>query len=201
MESFHDYSTYLQKVMYCVDDNQVNSLVSILYSAYLSDKTVFIIGNGGSAANASHFAQDLAKGTRISLEHPKRIRALSLTDNTAFICALANDDGYDRIFEQQLQTHSRYGDVLIAISVSGNSPNIIKAVQWANSNGLTTVGVTGFDGGRLAEINQYSVHIGLDDMCTCESIHSIIFHYIVLVLMERLKNTFAKEFTPCDTKC
>ena len=187
MENFRSYSIYLQDAIYSVDDNQINNLISILYDAYLKDKTVFVIGNGGSAANASHFAQDLAKGTKVSIDCPKRIRALSLADNVAFICALGNDDGFDQIFEQQLRTYARPGDVLVAISVSGNSSNIIKAVNWANNNDLTTVGVTGFNGGKLREINQYSVHVPLSDMCTSESIHTIIFHYVVLVLTEKLK--------------
>jgi D-sedoheptulose 7-phosphate isomerase len=187
MEDFRAYSTYLQNALHSVDDNQINDFIAILYDAYLKDKTVFVIGNGGSAANASHFAQDLAKGTRISADCPKRIKALSLTDNVAFICALGNDDGFDQIFEQQLRTYSRLGDVLIAISGSGNSPNIIRAVKWANNNQLSTVGVTGFNGGQLREINQYSVHVPLSDMCTSETIHMIIFHYVVLILKEKIK--------------
>ena len=188
MDSFADYSTSVYKTMQCIDPNQVEDLVLVLYEAYLEDRAIFIIGNGGSAANASHFAQDLAKGTRVSLKYPRRVRALSLTDNTAFISALGNDDGYDRIFEQQLQTYSRCGDVLIAISVSGNSPNIIRATHWANSNRLLTVGVTGFNGGTLRGLSQKSIHVPLENMCTCESIHSTIFHYIVLALTERLKS-------------
>lgn len=195
MENFHDYSTYLQRAVLSVDENQINDLISILYEAYDKNKFVFIIGNGGSAATASHFAQDLAKGTRVSIDHPKRIKAMSLTDNVAFISALGNDDGYERIFEQQLQTYAQQGDVLIAISGSGNSPNIIKAVNWANDNKLLTIGVTGFNGGELRAINQYSLHVPLNDMCSSESIHSIIFHYIVLVLVEKMKK-FSTVYPP-----
>lgn len=187
MENFHNYSIYLQNAICSIDNHQINNLISILYDAYLRDKVVFVIGNGGSAANASHFAQDLAKGTKFSIDCSKRIRALSLADNVAFICAVGNDDGFEKIFEQQLRTYARSGDILIAISVSGNSPNIIRAVKWANDNGLATVGVTGFNGGELREINQHSVHVPLKDMCTSESIHTIIFHYVVLVLAEKLK--------------
>ena len=154
---------------------------------------VFVIGNGGSAANASHFAQDLAKGTRLSLDQEKRIKALSLTDNLPFVSALGNDDGYETIFEQQLRTFATPADLLIAISGSGNSPNIIKAVEWANENELVTVGITGFNGGKLRQINKHSVHVPLDDMCTAESIHSIIFHYIVLELKEKIKVDIEKH--------
>jgi D-sedoheptulose 7-phosphate isomerase len=148
---------------------------------------VFVMGNGGSAANASHFAQDLAKGTRLNLEQEKRIRALSLTDNLPFVTALGNDDGYHTIFEQQLRTFAKPGDILIAISGSGNSPNIIHAIEWANKNGLVTIGVTGFEGGKLRTINKYSVHVPLNDMCTSESVHSIIFHYVIIQLQKMIK--------------
>jgi D-sedoheptulose 7-phosphate isomerase len=149
---------------------------------------VFVIGNGGSAANASHLAQDLAKGTRSNLEQETRIKALSLTDNLPFVTALGNDDGYDTIFEQQLRTFASSGDILVCISGSGNSPNIIKAVEWANKNGLETVGITGFNGGKLKTLNKHSVHVPLNDMCTAESVHSIIFHYVIIKLQERMKD-------------
>jgi D-sedoheptulose 7-phosphate isomerase len=156
---------------------------------------IFVIGNGGSAANASHLAQDLSKGTKNTGDTSKRIRALSLTDNLAFISALGNDEGFESIFEQQLKTFAVEGDLLIAISGSGNSPNIIKAVDWGNENGLTTIGITGFDGGLLHKINKLSLHVPLDDMYTVESIHSIMLHYIVIELkkkMEKEKIIFQK---------
>ena len=188
MKNFKDYTKYLQDAIHSVDEKQIESLINVLYQAYTEEKMVFVIGNGGSAANASHFAQDLAKGARPGIDHPKRIRALSLTDNIAFISALGNDDGYETIFEQQLRTYAKPGDILIAISGSGNSPNIIKAIEWANNNNLLTIGVTGFSGGKLREINQQSLHVQLNDMCTSESVHSVILHYVVLALMEKLKN-------------
>ncbi len=186
MQDFREYSKYLQQAIESVDAQQIENFISILYKAYQDEKTVFVIGNGGSAANASHLAQDLAKGTRVGIEFPKRIKALSLTDNTSFISALGNDDGYDRIFEQQLRTYAQTGDYLIAISGSGNSPNIIKAVNWANENGLTTIGVTGFNGGKLKQINHHSVHVELNDMGTSESVHTVIFHYVIRELMEKM---------------
>ena len=194
MDNFSNYSRYLQKAVQSVSEAQITALVSILFDAYLENKTVFVIGNGGSAANASHFAQDLAKGTRVSFDHPKRIKAMSLTDNVAFITALGNDDGYDTIFEQQLRTYANAGDIVVAISGSGNSPNIIKAINWANENQLTTVGITGFDGGKLREINQFSVHVPLNDMCTSESVHTIILHYVALSLMEKLKELGIRNY-------
>jgi D-sedoheptulose 7-phosphate isomerase len=184
-----DFNTYKKTVFSTVesiDNDELEKFISLLADAYYKEKIIFLIGNGGSAANASHFAQDLAKGTRTSKEQPLRLKALSLTDNSPFITAQGNDEGYESIFEQQLRTFAKPGDLLIAISGSGNSPNIIKAVEWANANQLTTIGITAFDGGKLKKMAQYSVHVPLNDMCTSESIHSVIFHYVILELREKL---------------
>lgn len=180
--NFNEYSEKFENIVKLLDENQIEKLIELILSQYEKNKMIFVIGNGGSAANASHFAQDLAKGTRKNLDQAKRIKALSLTDNLPFVTALGNDDGYDVIFEQQLRTFASEGDMLIAISGSGNSPNIIKAVEWGNDNKMITVGVTGFSGGKLKEMNQYSVHVPLNDMCTSESVHSFIFHYVILKL-------------------
>jgi|SRR4030095_8503921 D-sedoheptulose 7-phosphate isomerase len=186
-----DFKTYVKdlgKVIDSLDQEEIDKFLGMLVDAYKNEKFVFVIGNGGSAANASHFAQDLAKGTRHKIDQPKRLKALSLTDNTPFITAQGNDDGYDSIFEQQLCTFAAKGDYVIAISGSGNSPNIVRAIDWANKSGLVTIGITGFDGGKLKKMAQHSVNVKLNDMCTAESVHSIIFHYIVLELRERLKD-------------
>lgn len=185
--SFGTYLSYLANSLEIINSEEIDLMISQIYNAYEKQQMIFVIGNGGSAANASHFAQDLAKGTKTSDDSAKRIRALSLTDNLAFISALGNDEGFENIFEQQLKTFASKGDLLIAISGSGNSANIIKAVDWGNENGLTTVGVTGFDGGLLHKINKMSLHIPLDDMCTVESIHSIILHYVVIELKKKME--------------
>jgi D-sedoheptulose 7-phosphate isomerase len=189
--TFSNYIDYLSESVNSVNENEVKAFISLLFDAYKTGKMVFVIGNGGSAANASHFAQDLAKGTRLNLEQKNRIKALSLTDNLPFVTALGNDDGYNTVFEQQLRTFANPGDILVAISGSGNSPNIIRAIEWANENGLETVGITGFNGGKLKTINKYSVHVPLDDMCTSESVHSIIFHYIIIELQMMIGNDIA----------
>lgn len=176
---FKEYIKNMNLTIEALDEKQIRNFIDLIYSAYKENKMVFIIGNGGSAANASHFAQDLAKGTKKHPEQAKRIKALSLTDNLPFITALGNDEGYETIFEQQLRTFAKPGDILICISGSGNSPNILKAVSWANDNNLITVGITGFDGGKLLKLSKYSVHVPLNDMFTSESIHSIIFHYVL----------------------
>ena len=187
--NFSEYLTYTQRAMESVDQSQITQFVHTLFDAYQRRATVFVIGNGGSAANASHFAQDLAKGTCPDLTGDRRIRAMSLTDNVAFISALGNDEGYEQIFVQQLRTFCQPGDLLVAISGSGNSPNILRAIEYANQNGITTVGVTGFGGGKLMEMVHQSVHVPLNDMCTAESIHSVIFHYVILQLQEKMRGT------------
>jgi D-sedoheptulose 7-phosphate isomerase len=185
--TFAGYLDYFQQSLSTLDHSQVNELVQLLIDAYENERTVFVIGNGGSAANASHLANDLAKGTLYDKEQPKRLRAISLTDNVALMTAYGNDDGYHTIFKQQLQTLAKAGDLVIAISGSGNSPNIIEAISWANDNGLHTIGITGFGGGKLRQIARSSVHVPLNDMCTSESIHSVIFHYVAIELQKRLR--------------
>lgn len=184
--SFTEYFKNIDSKIGALNEEQISIFINLLYQAYKENRMVFVIGNGGSAANASHFAQDLAKGTRKNLEQVKRIKALSLTDNLPFITALGNDDGFETIFEQQLRTFASEGDILICISGSGNSPNVLRAVTWANENKLVTVGITGFDGGKLMQLSKYSVHVPVNDMFISESIHSIIFHYVLRELLKML---------------
>lgn len=183
---FSQYLEYFNNTLSSLDVSKVEEMVDLVVDAYDNDRTVFIIGNGGSASNASHLANDLVKGTLKSMDQTKRLKALALTDNLALMTAYANDEGYQTIFEQQLRTFAKPNDVVIAISGSGNSPNVIKAIEWANANGLHTVGVTGFGGGKLKEIAKTSVHVPLNDMCTSESVHSVIFHYMAIELQKRL---------------
>jgi D-sedoheptulose 7-phosphate isomerase len=162
-----------------LDIAQVENVSGLIERAYDSGRFVFIIGNGGSGANASHFCEDLAKCTLCDFENQKRLKVLSLTDNTAGIMAWANDEGYDRVFVEQLKNLASPGDLLLAISGSGNSPNILKAVDWANRHGLTTVGFSGFSGGKLKAMAHHDLHVAIDDMGIVESIHLVVFHWII----------------------
>jgi D-sedoheptulose 7-phosphate isomerase len=162
-----------------VDPAQTEKVCELIEAAYDRGRFVFIIGNGGSGANASHLCEDLAKCTLRDFENQKRLRVLSLTDNTAGIMAWGNDEGYDRIFVEQLKNLASPGDLLLAISGSGNSPNILKAVSWANDHDLTTVGFTGFSGGKLKSLAHFNWHADIDDMGIVESLHSVIFHWII----------------------
>ncbi len=161
-------------------------MIDTLYRAFEQERTIFLAGNGGSAAAASHFGQDLAKGTLASMSASKRFRVIPLTDNIGFITALANDEGYESVFEQQLRNLGREGDVLVAISGSGNSPNVLRAVEYAKSIGMTTIGVTGFDGGKLRQIADEGVHVPVDDMGMAEAVHGVVFHLAMNRLRERL---------------
>lgn len=185
-----DFNSYINSVCTSfenLDKKEIDIFINLIENAYKDDKFVYIIGNGGSAANASHLAQDLAKGTKLHKDQTKRLKALSLTDNLPFITAQGNDEGYESIFVEQLKTYAKPGDYFIAISGSGNSPNILRATEWSNEHGLTTIGVTGFDGGKLRKIAKHSVNTNYNEMCTTETIHSFIFHYVILELRERLK--------------
>lgn len=184
-----DIAKYLQAVQATInnlDPEVIASFATHLENAYNSNQSIYVIGNGGSAANASHFAQDLAKGIFFEKPVAKTMKAISLTDNIAHITAIANDTGYQNIFSAQINTFANSGDVLVCISGSGNSENIVEAVKAAKQKNMFVIGVTGFDGGQLKSMANFSVHVPLQEMCTVESIHSIIFHLIVLELRERL---------------
>ncbi len=181
-------SDYLDRVcddIRSMDYSQIEAVSELIEAAYDAGRFVFIIGNGGSGANASHFCEDLAKCTLRDFESQKRLKVLSLTDNAAAIMAWGNDEGYDRIFLEQLKNLASPGDLLLAISGSGNSPNILKAVSWANENGLTTVGITGFSGGKLKALAHHNLHAPVDDMGIAESLHQVVFHWIIDDLFRR----------------
>lgn len=166
-----------------LDLSQIEGLADDIYEAYEHGKFVFICGNGGSGSNSSHFCEDLGKSTLrredFTKDGIKRLKVMSLTDNTPYILAWGNDEGFDRVFVEQLKNFGSKGDLLIAISGSGNSPNILSAVEWANTHGLKTWGITGYEGGKLKSLGQKNFHVPLDDMGMVESIHLVAFHWIL----------------------
>lgn len=168
-----------------IDTSQVENLSGLIEERYHTGRFVFIIGNGGSGANASHLCEDLAKCTLRDFESQKRLRVLSLTDNTPWVMAVANDINYESIFLEQVKNLASPGDLLIAISGSGNSPNILRAVEWANSHGMTTVGVTGFGGGKLKSLAHHNLHAPVNDMGMAESLHQVVFHWVIDDLYRR----------------
>ncbi len=188
-----DVRSFLNRVaeeMHRVDVGEIRALADAIYDCYRKGRTVFVCGNGGSGSNASHFCEDLGKGTLrrcdFDNDHKRRLRILSLTDNTPYILAWANDEGFDRVFVEQLKNLAGPGDLLIAISGSGNSPNVLRAVEWANRHGLKTFGCTGFTGGKLRALAQQNLHVPLDDMGIVESIHLTAFHWVVDDLHRRI---------------
>lgn len=178
-----DFTELLGKV----DPKQVQTMVDLITEAYVNDKYVFIIGNGGSGANASHLCEDLGKGTLHDFEKQKRLKVMSLTDNTPYILAWGNDTSYDRVFVEQLKNFAEPGALLVSISGSGNSPNVLKAVEYANAHGMKTLGVTGYDGGKLKKLAQHNVHVPSYNMGAVESVHSVLFHYLLDTLYEKFK--------------
>lgn len=187
------WSAYLdrfQRELSKVDAASIQRWSDALFSAWQGQKQVFIIGNGGSGTTASHLAEDLAKGTipdaSLNDEEFQRLRVQSLTDNVGWIMAVGNDLAYDQIFVQQLMNLAQPGDLLIAISGSGNSPNILNAVDWANRHGVKTFGLTGYSGGQLQGMQQEGIHVALDDMGMVESIHLGIHHWVLNDLFARI---------------
>jgi D-sedoheptulose 7-phosphate isomerase len=180
-----DYLARVCQEIQRIDPSQIRNLSNLIESAYDEGRFVFICGNGGSGANASHLCEDLAKCTLRDFENQKRLKVLSLTDNTPGIMAWANDLSYEHIFVEQLKNLASPGDLLLAISGSGNSPNILKAVAWANENGLTTLGITGYSGGKLKTLARHNLHAAIDDMGIAESLHLVVFHWIIDDLYRR----------------
>jgi D-sedoheptulose 7-phosphate isomerase len=143
---------------------------------------IFVCGNGGSAATASHFATDMVKGA--SYGRPRRFRIQALTDSVSTLTAYANDVSYDCVFVEQLRNFARPGDIVMAISGSGNSSNVVRAVEYANSTDCRTLALTGFDGGRLARAARLALHIPEGHMGRVEDVHMIICHMICYAFME-----------------
>ncbi len=187
----HAYLDYLASCFQSIDSAAVEAFINLLLDARVAGNTVFFIGNGGSAATASHFANDISIGTRTGDNLP--FRAVSLTDNVAVMTALANDEGYDRMFVDQLRVHLRDGDSLVAISASGNSPNLIEAVDYAKTRGATVVGLTGFDGGLLREKSDISLHVptAKGEYGPVEDVHMIFDHLIGSYLIAEVKHQAA----------
>ena len=191
-----DASAYIDRLraeLARIDTAAVERWADVVFDVWNRGATLYLIGNGGSAAAASHLSVDLGKGTvaadRLRDESHRRLRVVSLTDNVPWITAVANDLDYEQVFVQQLMSAAASGDALMAFSGSGNSQNVLAAVDWANRHDLHTFGLTGFDGGRLKELQQDGVHVDLDDMGMVESVHVCLFHWVVDDVYARTQET------------
>jgi len=173
------YCTHMAAVLAALDVEAVGRAIEAMQRTSENGKTLFFIANGGSAATASHFVNDLVAGSYV--EGAPKLRAYCLSDNAATVTALGNDAGYDNIFSHQLRVDMVPGDLVYAMSVSGNSENIIRAVEYARANGGTTVGISGFDGGRLAKAVDISVLIPStkDEYGPVEDVFNVLDHIII----------------------
>ena len=180
------YFTYLTSVLDKISEEEIEAFVTVLLDARERESVVYFIGNGGSAATASHFANDISIGTRC---YEKPFRVLSLCDNQAIITAIANDAGYENIFSQQLSVLLKKNDVVVAISASGNSPNLIKAIKTAKDMNAITVGITAFDGGTLKKSVDVSLHVPTEkgEYGPSEDAHMILDHLIGSYLNRYIK--------------
>ncbi len=177
------YFKHLTQILSELDLSSIEKFIGLLLSARKEGKNVYFIGNGGSAATASHFANDLAIGTR-SKKLPFKV--MSLTDNSSVITAIGNDYGYEQVFVKQLEACLGSGDLLVAISASGNSPNILKAVEYTKENSGITIGLTGFDGGELKKIVDHVIHVPTvkGDYGPVEDVHMILDHVVGNYLLQ-----------------
>ena len=168
-----DYLNYISELISQLDRSNISQFVDHVLGVRESKKTIFFLGNGGSASTASHFVNDISLGSR-QFENP--FRAVSLCDNQAVITAIANDDGYENIFLQQLQTQSKPGDSMVCISASGNSQNLVKAVEWSKANGIYTISLTAFDGGYLKKHTDLNIHVPtkIGEYGPAEDLHMVI---------------------------
>jgi len=180
------YFAYLKEIFDKVNLSEIKIFVELILAARESGATIFFIGNGGSAATASHFANDLAFGTN---QYEKPFKVMSLTDNVPVLTALGNDYGYDEIFIRQLKVYGKKKDILVGISASGNSQNLINAFEYASTSDIKTVALTAFCGGKMREIADYNIHIPTDkkEYGPAEDLHMILDHLVSNYLTRLVK--------------
>jgi len=181
------YFEYLGKILKKIDPQSIDSFIQTLLKARQRGASIFMIGNGGSASTASHYANDLTIGTH---SYEKPFRVVSLTDNQAVISAIGNDFGFEEIFARQLQILGKKGDIVVAISASGNSPNLIRAFEYAKKAGIRTVAITAFDGGKMKTMADEGIHVPTQDKeyGPAEDAHMVLDHLIAAYLLRLVKN-------------
>jgi len=182
-----DYLLTVQGVLVRLDHAIVDRMVDVIWRGYEQGRTLFLFGNGGSAALASHFACDIGKGTIAGKR--RRLKSVALTDNVALITAWANDKAYDAIFAEQLESLTDKGDIVLAISGSGNSPNVIRGLEAARRLGAETLVLTGFEGGRAKALADLCLVVPSDSMQLIEDAHLCATHAIFLAIRQRMMQT------------
>lgn len=176
------YLEEFSRVVSKIPRTQVEDFANEARKALIEERRIFVVGNGGSASNASHFVTDLGKGA--SLAVGKSFKCASLCDNVSWITALANDESFDQVYVEQLKNFAKEGDLLLSISVSGNSPNIVKAVEWANDNGLRTLALAGGTKGRIVELSDKAIVIDSAHYGRVEDAQMVVCHMICYAFME-----------------
>lgn len=176
---------------------RVDQIADTICDAHNAGRSVFLFGNGGSASLASHFACDLGKGTSDPGSERRRLRVIALTDNMPTITALANDLSYADIFSEQLKNFVEPGDVALAISCSGNSPNVLKALEVANAAGATTVGLGGFQGGKMKDLCDICLVVPSDNMQIIEDVHLSVAHSVFTIVRNRIMAAEAEKAASC----
>lgn len=195
----HDYLKRLDRVLQNVSHQSADAIADRLLQAYEEERRIFLFGNGGSAALASHFACDLAKGTLHGIPNGKRFRAIALTDNIPVITAWANDSSYDDIFAEPLKNLLEPEDVVFAISASGNSRNVLKALETARQGGASCVGLTGFKGGFMKSLCDLCLVVPSDNMQLIEDVHLSVAHALYSTIRHRLETGAAYTLTKSVT--
>lgn len=204
MDEIRQYIKEVQQALSSIPEGVISEAIDVLLSASYVGSTIFTLGNGGSAATASHFACDLAKGT-LTKGRP-RLRVIALTDNLPQITAWSNDLSYEEVFAQQLSGLISRGDVVVAFSGSGNSPNVLRAVELAHQMGGITLGFSGFEGGRLSQLVDVPVVVKCNCMAQIEDVHLTLCHLIASVLRGRLQQvqppvSLTLGVEPCRMGC
>ena len=195
MNSISNCRTYFELLSKTIDSlpfESVDRITATLVRAYEQERTILLFGNGGSAALASHVACDLGKGTVNGTR--KRFRVIALTDNVPLITAWANDSKYEDIFAQQLANFASPGDVAFAISASGNSPNVLQALRVAKDLGSTTIGITGFSGGRMLALCDECIVVPCDNMQIIEDLHTCIAHSLFTCIRSKIDGHAASPY-------
>lgn len=176
------YKTELLAAIDRIDTGRVQQAIEWFREAREASRHIFVCGNGGSASTASHFACDMVKGA--SYDRDSRFRIMALTDSMATITAYSNDVSYDCVFAEQLKNFAQPGDLVMCISGSGNSPNVLRAIEYANSIGCKTIALTGRDGGKLGPLAQLGIQVAVPHMGRIEDAHMIVCHMIAYHFME-----------------
>lgn len=186
LQELEDYRNREIEVFKRLDLESVNTVMNVLEKARLTGKNIFICGNGGSAATASHFACDFNKG--VSEKRKIKYNFECLSDNVPTMMAVANDFSYDEVFRYPLREKTKMGDILIGISGSGNSKNVVNAFEYARKNGVETIAIVGYNGGKLKQIADYVIHVDVNDMQIAEDLHMVLDHMMMSVLCKTISN-------------